>query len=50
MASGSIVAALLAVGAAYFLATMLPLAIPAFRSFDKPQPADAPSRVVEGAR
>ena len=35
-----IVAALLAVGFAYLAATMLPLAIPTFRQFDKPQPAD----------
>jgi MFS family permease len=32
-----IVAALLVVGFAYFAATMLPLAIPAFRAFDKPR-------------
>ena len=31
-----IVAALLVVGFAYFAATMLPLAIPSFRQFDKP--------------
>ncbi|MBF4765631.1 MFS transporter [Nocardioides islandensis] len=38
--SFGIVAALLVVGFSYFAATMLPLAIPSFRSFDKPkQPA-----------
>jgi MFS family permease len=35
--SFGIVAALLVVGFSYFAATMLPLAIPAFRSFDKPK-------------
>ena len=32
-----LVAALLAVGFAYFAATMLPLAVPSFRQFDKPR-------------
>jgi MFS family permease len=35
--SFGIVAALLVVGFSYFAATMLPLAIPSFRSFDKPK-------------
>jgi hypothetical protein len=46
-----IVAALLVVGFAYFAATMLPLAIPAFRSFDKPRvdASDSKGRVAENA-
>lgn len=35
----SVSAALLVVGFAYFAATMLPLAVPAFRQFDRPEPA-----------
>jgi len=42
-----VTAALLVVGFAYLVATMAPLAIPAFRSFDKPKGAVPDEQVSE---